>query len=144
MPGKRPRLTPNPAIAIRKGDFVMPFGTPGHDTQTQVMLQVFLNMMVFGMTPQMAVEAPRFASLSFPSSSVPHASCPGRLLLEPALDDACAARLNALGHRAERWPTTGPDYFTNVSAACAILADVKTGVLQGGADPRRPASVAGW
>ena len=51
-PGKRPRLTPNPALAIKPGHFVMPFGTPGGDVQTQAMLQVFLNIHVFGMDLQ--------------------------------------------------------------------------------------------
>src|SRR6202011_622339 len=43
-PGKRPRLTPNPAIAMERGKMKMPFGTPGGDVQTQAMLQVFLNI----------------------------------------------------------------------------------------------------
>jgi gamma-glutamyltranspeptidase/glutathione hydrolase len=76
MPGKRPRLTPNPAIVVRSDQFVMPFGTPGQDTQTQVMLQVLLNFVVFDMDLQAAAEAPRFASLSFPSSASPHQYVP--------------------------------------------------------------------
>jgi gamma-glutamyltranspeptidase / glutathione hydrolase len=144
-PGKRPRLTPNPAIAICEGQFVMPFGTPGADTQTQVMLQVFLNMVVFGMEPQAAVEAPRFASLSFPSSSSPHKNSPGRLLVEvPLHHEALHNGLARLGHKVEAWPETGPDYFQNVSAACAIRSDLTTGVLHGAADPRRPAYAIGW
>ena len=144
MPGKRPRLTPNPAIAIRAGEFVMPFGTPGHDTQTQVMLQTLLNIVVFGMDLQQAVEAPRFSSLSFPSSAWPHADQPGRLLLEPEIESRIGSALTAMGHRAEIWPQTGPDYFTNVSCACAIMVETKTGVLKGAADPRRPGYAIGW
>lgn len=143
-PGKRPRLTPNPAIAIREGRFVMPFGTPGADTQTQVMLQVFLNTVVFGMDLQAAVEAPRFATLSFPSSSSPHNYSPGRLLAEGSLYTELHAGLARLGHQVEAWPESGPDYFQNVSAACAIMADLTTGVLHGAADPRRPAYSIGW
>ena len=71
-PGKRPRLTPNPSIAMRDGKWIMPFGSPGNDVQPQAMLQVFLNMVVFDMTPQQAIEQPRFASSSFPGSSDPH------------------------------------------------------------------------
>ncbi len=144
MPGKRPRLTPNPAIAIRAGEFVMPFGTPGHDTQTQVMLQTLLNIVLFGMDLQQAVEAPRFCSLSFPSSAWPHANHPGRLLLEPEIEARIGPALAAMGHRAEVWPDTGPDYFTNVSCACAVMAETKTGVLKGAADPRRPGYAIGW
>jgi gamma-glutamyltranspeptidase/glutathione hydrolase len=143
-PGKRPRLTPNPAITIREGRFVMPFGTPGADTQTQVMLQVFLNRVVFGMELQAAVEAPRFASLSFPSSSSPHEYRPGRLLMEGPLHADLHTGLARLGHQVEAWPETGPDYFQNVSAACAVSVDLTTGVLQGAADPRRPAYAVGW
>jgi hypothetical protein len=51
-PGKRPRLTPNPALALKGGKAFMPFGTPGGDVQPQAMLQVFLNINVFGMDPQ--------------------------------------------------------------------------------------------
>src|SRR5262249_14812728 len=86
-PGKRPRLTPNPAIAIAP-KMAMPFGTPGGDVQTQAMLQVFLNAHLFGMEAQEAVEAPRAASYSFPSSFEPHAYHPGRLNLESRIDQS--------------------------------------------------------
>ena len=77
-PGKRPRLTPAPAMAFKDGALFMPFGTPGGDVQQQAMLQVFLNVTVFGMPPQQAIEAPRFASRSFPDSFWPHAYTPGK------------------------------------------------------------------
>jgi gamma-glutamyltranspeptidase / glutathione hydrolase len=144
MPGKRPRLTPNPAIAICRSKFVMPFGTPGQDTQTQVMLQVLLNLVVFGMELQAAVEAPRFASLSFPSSAWPHRYVSGRLLIEPELHADVGDALTKLGHGVELWPDTGNDYFMNVNAACAVLADSSNGVLHGAADPRRPTYAIGW
>ena len=75
-PGKRPRLTPNPALAIKDGAFVMPFGTPGGDVQIQAMLQTFVNIVTYGMNPQAAVEAPRFATMSFPNSFEPHEYSP--------------------------------------------------------------------
>jgi len=143
-PGKRPRLTPNPAIAIRPDGFVMPFGTPGHDSQTQVMLQAFLNIVVFGMELQEAADAPRICSLSFPSSASPHLSQPGRLLVEAPLWSEAGAALNAMGHRAEAWPTTGPVYLQNASAFCAVQRDLRTSVLKGGADHRRAAYAVGW
>ncbi len=65
-PGKRPRLTPNPALAVMDDGSVLAIGTPGGDVQVQAVLQVWLNRTVFGMDPQAAVEAPRFASYSFP------------------------------------------------------------------------------
>ena len=76
-PGKRPRLTPNPALAMRDGKPLMPFGTPGGDVQPQSMVQLFLNVFEFGMDVQQAVEAPRFSTWSFPNSFWPHAYHPG-------------------------------------------------------------------
>ena len=143
-PGKRSRLTSNPAIAIRLDGFVMPFGTPGHDSQTQVMLQAFLNAMVFDMDLQEAVDAPRLCSLSFPSSASPHASQPGRLLLEAPLFHQSGEAMARLGHRAEEWPLAGPEYLQNASTVCAIRRDLRTGVLEGAADHRRPAYAVGW
>ena len=77
QPGKRPRLTPNPALAMRDGKPFLPFGTPGGDVQPQSMVQLFLNVVEFGMDVQQAVEAPRFSTWSFPNSFWPHAYHPG-------------------------------------------------------------------
>src|SRR6185436_10038119 len=75
-PGKRPRLTPAPAMAFENGRLSLCFGTPGGDVQQQAMLQVFLNLYVFGMPMQQAVEAPRLASRSYPDSFWPHVHAP--------------------------------------------------------------------
>ena len=83
-PGKRPRLTPSPALALGPDGRAIPFGTPGGDVQAQAMLQTLLNRIVFGMDPQAAIEAPRFATYSFPDSFEPHSIQPGRLMLEVA------------------------------------------------------------
>jgi gamma-glutamyltranspeptidase/glutathione hydrolase len=138
-PGKRPRLTPSPAVAIAPGRMKMPFGTPGGDVQTQAMLQVFLNIELFGMETQEAVEAPRAASYSFPSSFEPHAYHPGLLKLESRLDSAVAQALARLGHRTEWWP----DWTWLAGAVCAVVAEEGTGVLKAGADPRRPSYACG-
>ena len=139
-PGKRPRLTPNPAFAVRDDGLIMPFGTPGGDTQVQVMLQVFLNIFVFAMDPQLAVEVPRVATHSFPSTTDPHPSHPGSLYLEGRMDQGLAESLAALGHQIEWWPERGPAYVSqDINGACAILSDPETGVKVGAADPRRPA-----
>ena len=136
-PGKRPRLTPNPALAIRAGEFVMPFGTPGGDVQCQAMLQVLLNILLFDMNPQAAVEAPRFATYSFPNSFAPHDNFPGRLNLEGRI--AAETELAALGHDVRMWP----DWSPLAGAVCLVLHDVARGTLAGAADPRRPAMAAG-
>ena len=138
-PGKRPRLTPSPAIAIEPGKMKMPFGTPGGDVQTQAMLQVFLNIQLFGMDVQDAVEAPRGASYSYPGSFEPHAYHPGLLNLESRIDRATGEALGRLGHKIEWWP----DWTWLAGAVCTVVADLETGVLKGGADPRRPSYALG-
>jgi gamma-glutamyltranspeptidase/glutathione hydrolase len=139
-PGKRPRLTPNPALAFKNGRVYMPFGTPGGDVQTQAMLQVFLNVNVFGMAPQDAIEAPRFATYSYPGSFEPHPYFPGRLYLESRIDRSAGDELANRGHKVYWWD----DYTWLAGAVCTIVNDHKNGVLHGGADPRRPAYVLGW
>jgi gamma-glutamyltranspeptidase/glutathione hydrolase len=139
-PGKRPRLTPNPALAIKGHDQFLPFGTPGGDVQTQAMLQVLLNLFVFGQDVQSAIEAPRFASYSFPSSFAPFEYFPGRLAVEGRIPEPVVADLARRGHEIHRWP----DWIWTAGSVCAILADRKRGVLEAGADPRRPAYALGW
>jgi gamma-glutamyltranspeptidase/glutathione hydrolase len=138
-PGKRPRLTPSPAIAIQNGKMKMPFGTPGGDVQTQAMLQVFLNIHLFGMEPQEAIEAPRVASYSYPSSFEPHAYHPGLLNMESRIDKATGEALGKLGHKIGWWP----DWTWLAGAVCTVVADQESGVLKGGADPRRPSYALG-
>ena len=139
-PGKRPRTTMGPALAIRDGAMFMPFGTPGADVQHQTMLQVFLNIVVFGMDPQSAVEAPRFASYSFPNSFSPHAHYPGRLNLEARIPKEVGAGLADMGHKVEWWG----DWAWPAGSSCAILVDRETGVRTAAADPRRTAYAVGW
>ena len=138
-PGKRPRLTPNPALAIRAGEFVMPFGTPGGDVQCQAMLQVLMNILLFGMNPQAAVEAPRFATYSFPNSFAPHDTYPGRLNVEGRIEPATQSELAARGHDVSIWP----DWSPLAGVVCLIFQDLERATLAGAADPRRPAMAAG-
>ncbi len=139
-PGKRPRLTPNPAIALKRGEFAMPFGASGGDTQPQGMLQVLLNHVVFGMDIQAAIDAPRLCTHSQPDSFEPHTAYPGRLALESRIDPAAGDRLAALGHDVD-WLR---DISIGVGGVSAISADLKQGAMTGGADPRRPARAMGW
>jgi gamma-glutamyltranspeptidase/glutathione hydrolase len=144
-PGKRPRLTPNPALALREGDLVMPFGTPGGDLQTQMMLQVFLNVAVFGMSPQSAVEAPRVATHSFPATQFPHHEEPASLYVQGNTPAETADTLAALGHNIHWWPEGGPENTSpDINGVCLIRHDLSTGVKTGGADPRRVAYALGW
>jgi gamma-glutamyltranspeptidase/glutathione hydrolase len=138
-PGKRPRLTPNPAFARVRGRQAMPFGTPGGDVQTQAMLQVLLNVTRFGMSTQDAIEAPRFATHSFPDSFEPHEEFPGRLVIEGRIPDSVTRELAARGHDVERVA----DYTSKMAGVCAINLDVESGIMEGGADPRRMSRAMG-
>src|SRR6195952_5182966 len=134
-PGKRPRLTPNPAMLVTEAGGVMPFGTPGGDVQTQAMLQVLLNVMHFGMDPQSAIEAPRLASYNFPSSFGPFEYFPGRLAVEGRIDQATRDELSARGHHIQVWP----DWTWLAGSGGAIRTRPEARVTGGGGDPRRPA-----
>ncbi len=138
-PGKRPRLTPCPALAVSADGGVMPFGTPGADVQCQAMLQAFLNVAVFGMNPQAAVEAPRFASYSFPGSFAPHTYLPGRLNLEGRISEATVEGLRRLGHDVRCWD----DWEWRAGAVCLIDGQAD-GLRTAGADPRRACYALGW
>lgn len=140
-PGKRPRLTPNPAMAMQRGKRVMPLGTPGGDSQVQAMVQVLLNIVVFGMDPQTAIEQPRFISYSHPDSFAPHPYYPGRLCLEGRIPTEVGEGLAALGHDVRRWP----DWLWRAGGVCLIDSDTDKGIHLAGADPRRAAAYAmGW
>ena len=139
-PGKRPRLTPMAALAIARDGSAMPIGTPGGDVQAQALLQVLLNISIFGMTPQQAVEAPRFASYSFPDSFEPHSYSPGVLYIERRVEASVRDGLAARGHQVNEWP----DFVWRAGAVCVQRRDAATGVIAAGADPRRPAYAVGW
>ena len=131
-PGKRPRLTPAPAMAFVNGRHVMPFGTPGGDVQQQAMLQVFLNLTVVGMPLQHAIEAPRMASRSFPDSFWPHPMALGRLEVERRIPGETRDALAARGHDVAEWP----EWEWRAGAVCAVKVG-EEGTRWGGADPRR-------
>ena len=139
-PGRRPRMSANPAIAIKPGQCALPFGSPGSEVLGQAMLQAFLNIAVFEMDPQSAVEAPRFASYSWPESTLPHAYRPGQLNLEADIGHVTGDALAALGHKIKWWP----ERKYAAGSVCAILSELETGVKWAGADPRRTAYAVGW
>lgn len=138
--GKRPRLTPNPAMAFVDGKLLMPFGTPGADMQPQAMLQTFINIVDFRMDVQQAIEAPRFGTFSYPESFWPHTYRPGRLNLEGRIDRSVGDALAARGHDVEWWP----DWTRIAGNVCAIVVDHERGTLAAGADARAEAYAAGW
>jgi len=137
-PGKRPRLTPSPALAVGPDGRLIPFGTPGGDVQAQAMAQVLTNLLVFQMNPQRAVEAPRFASYSFPDSFEPHDYYPNRLHLEAGVGEAVGRELSDRGHDVNWWP----ELTWRAGSVC--LVDAAAGLCAGAADPRRPCYAIGW
>ena len=138
-PGKRPRLTPNPALAMKDGKVMLPFGTPGGDVQHQSMVQLFLNVVEFGMEAQEAIAAPRVSSWGFPNSFWPHAYRPGFVGLEGRIDPDVIEELRRRGHNVEVWE----DFTYRMGCVCAIHVDQTTGSRNGGADPRRDAYAMG-
>jgi gamma-glutamyltranspeptidase/glutathione hydrolase len=130
-PGKRPRTTLISYLIREKGVPVATVGCPGGDDQAQANLQIMLNMLVFGMNPQQAVEAPRFATETVVDSFWPHPYRPGVLSVEPGIRDATRAELRSLGHTIEEVGACG-------IGAVVTRRDPETGVLSAGADPRRP------
>ena len=140
QPWKRPRLTPNPAIAFKQGRLFMPFGAPGGDAQCPAMVQMFLNIVEFDMDPQQAVEQPRFTSWNFPNSFWPHAYLPGRLSVEDTVPDSTLRELSRRGHDLEVLTDAG----AVTGSLKGIVVDQESGVLKGGADPRRDAYCMGW
>ncbi|MDR7555232.1 MAG: gamma-glutamyltransferase family protein [Armatimonadota bacterium] len=139
-PGKRPRLTPSPAVVTRADGFVLAFGTPGYDVQPQAMLQFLLNLIEYGMDPQEAVEAARVATYSFPASTHPHRYEPGLVRAEARIPEEVRADLQARGHRVESWPQWTPQ----AGGVCAALRDPAEGVVAAAADPRRLSYAVGW
>ncbi len=136
QPGKRPRVTLSPTIVLKDGKPFLALSTPGGDNQDQALLQVVLNILDFGMSPQEAVEAPRFQTEHFYASFAFHEFVPGKLNLEGRITRTTAERLVALGHKVN---VTGE--WSNASAPTVI--EVSNGVLQGGADPRRSRFIFG-
>jgi gamma-glutamyltranspeptidase/glutathione hydrolase len=135
-PGKRPRVTLSPTIVLKDGKPFLALSTPGGDNQDQALLQVLLNIIEFGMSPQEAVEAPRFQTEHFYSSFGNHEFIPGKLNLEGRISKSTIDKMIALGHSV----TVAGDWG-NASAPTVIK--ISDGVLDGGADPRRARFIFG-
>jgi gamma-glutamyltranspeptidase / glutathione hydrolase len=124
-PGKRPRVTLTPTLALRDGAPYLSFAVQGGDSQDQNLLQFFLNVVEWGMTVQQAVEAPNINSSQMRSSFGAHETRPGRLLVASSTPDSVRAALKRMGYTlefAER--TSGP--------INAIFFDRRHGTLWGG------------
>ena len=95
-PGKRPRTTLTPSLALRGGKPYMVFGTPGGDQQDQWSLNVFLRHVHFGLNLQEAIDAPEFHTTHFPSSFYPREAWPGQMLVEGRMPQETIAALHVI------------------------------------------------
>ncbi len=108
-PGKRPRVTLTPTIALKDGAPYLAMAVQGGDSQDQNLLQFFLNVVEFGMTVQQAVEAPNINSFQMLSSFGMHENRPGRMLVATSLPDSTRDALRAMGYTLQLAPrTSGP------------------------------------
>ncbi len=108
-PGKRPRATLTPGMALKGGRPYLSFAVQGGDTQDQNLLQFFLNVVEFGMNVQEAAEAPNIVSYQMHSSFGAHESTPGRLTLNERVQPWTVRELRKMGYRVStRRYTSGP------------------------------------
>ena len=98
-PGKRPRVTLTPTLALKDGAPFLSFAVQGGDTQDQNLLQFFLNVVEHGMNVQEAAEAPNFTSYQLRDSFDLHESQPGRLALNEAMPEWVRSELRRMGYR---------------------------------------------
>jgi gamma-glutamyltranspeptidase/glutathione hydrolase len=125
-PGKRPRATLTPSIALKGGQPFLSFAVQGGDTQDQNLLQFFLNVVEFDMNVQQAAEAPNINSSQMRSSFGAHESRPGRLRLNESMPPWVRQELEGMGYDLDyRRLTSGP--------ITAIFFDREHGTMWGGA-----------
>ncbi|MFH9002829.1 gamma-glutamyltransferase family protein [Streptomyces afghaniensis] len=134
-PGRRPRTTLTPSIALREGVPVMAFGTPGGDQQDQWQLHFLLAVALRsrvrgGLDLQGAIDAPNWHNDSFPGSFYPRGMRPGSVTVESRTDPAVVEELRRRGHQV----TVGGPW--SEGRLCAVARDPETGVLSAAANPR--------
>ncbi|MCF3135546.1 gamma-glutamyltransferase family protein [Streptomyces olivochromogenes] len=134
-PGRRPRTTLTPSIALRDGTPVLAFGTPGGDQQDQWQLHFLLALALRppvrgGLDLQGAVDAPNWHNDSFPGSFHPRGWRPGSVTVESRVAPEVVVELRRRGHDV----TVGPGW--SEGRLCAVARDPKTGILSAAANPR--------
>jgi gamma-glutamyltranspeptidase/glutathione hydrolase len=134
-PGRRPRTTLTPTMALRDGVPVLAFGTPGGDQQDQWQTHFFLAAALLpavrgGLDLQGAIDAPNWHNDSFPGSFYPRGMRPGSVTVESRMDSAVVEELRRRGH-----DVTVGDAWSE-GRLCAVARDPRTGVLSAAANPR--------
>ncbi len=136
-PGKHPRVTLTPSLALKDGKPFLCFSIQGGDTQDQNLLQYFLDVVEFGMNAQEAAEAPNFNSSQMRSSFGDHKSEPGKILLSDDTPIYVRRELTKMGYTmtfGQR--TSGP--------VNAILFDRAHGTMWGGSSNNGDDYGVGW
>ena len=128
-PGKRPRTTLTPTMALHEGRPTLAFGTPGGDQQEQWQLAFFLRYVHHGLNLQEAIDKPLFHSTHFPSSFYPRTREPGGLTAEANFSADVLDKLRKKGHQL----TVAPEWTVGRLTAARRDAD---GLLRAAATPR--------
>jgi gamma-glutamyltranspeptidase/glutathione hydrolase len=129
-PGKRPRVTLTPGMALKDGKPFLSFAVQGGDAQDQMLLQFFLNIVEFGMNVQQAAEADNFLSYQLHQSFGEHIKEPGRLGVNESVNDYTREQLTKMGYWVEVGFWGG---FKNTSGPInAIYFNQENGTMQGG------------
>jgi len=136
-PGKHPRVTLTPTLALKDGKPFLCFSVQGGDSQDQNLLQFFLNFVEFGMTAQEATEAANINSYQMRSSFGAHESRPGAMMIHPSLPPWVRRELAKMGYKLEVAPkTSGP--------INAIFLDREHGTMWGGSSDHGEDYGIGW
>lgn len=138
-PHKRPRITLTPTIALKDGQPWLAFSTPGGDSQDQTLLQIFLNVVEFGMNPQEAVESPRFNSHAMYGSFDDHSDQPLVLETEQRIPTSVLEQLRSRGHK-----VIVKGDWSNPTAPTMLQYDPASHVIRAGADVRGLRYALAW
>jgi gamma-glutamyltranspeptidase/glutathione hydrolase len=129
-PGRRPRTTLSPTLALRGDEPVLAFGSPGGDQQDQWQLLFLLNHVIGGLDLQAAIDAPTFHTSHFPESFYPRPAYPGRVVAEARLGAAVLDGLRRRGHEV----VVSGDW--SLGRMCVVGRDPERGLVRAAANPR--------
>lgn len=136
--GKRPRVTLSPTLVTKGGQAYLSVSTPGGDNQDQSVLQLFLDVVEFGMNAQQAIETPRFQTRHLVSSFDNHAMNVGELLVDERIPRKVLADMMERGHKAR------PASRYSSGSAPVMIRVTPNGVIEAGADPFMARTARAW